>query len=96
LAPQTRVADPSDDLTIRKTLIAHAVVPAAGGHSPARIETPKWPGAAPAVSEPVIHVSIGRIEVRALAQERPAKPERKSPVMGLDEYLRSRATAGAR
>jgi len=48
-------------------------------------------------SEPIVHVTIGRIEVRAIPQERAAKPERRpSAVMGLDEYLRSRAKAGAR
>lgn len=43
-------------------------------------------------AEPTIHVSIGRIDIRA---ETDAAPRRKSaetsPVMSLDEYLRSRA-----
>jgi hypothetical protein len=43
-------------------------------------------------AEPTIQVSIGRIDIRA---EREAAPRRKSaetsPVMSLDEYLRSRA-----
>jgi hypothetical protein len=44
-------------------------------------------------SEPTVHVTIGRVEVRAIAAT-PSdrlKPERPSPVMSLDEYLRTRA-----
>jgi hypothetical protein len=51
----------------------------------------------PAPAEPVIHVTIGRIEVRALPQENSAKQRRaSSTVMSLDEYLGSRKKAGAR
>jgi hypothetical protein len=44
-------------------------------------------------SEPAVHVTIGRVEVRAVATSPAgnARPERRSPVMGLDEYLRTRA-----
>jgi len=43
--------------------------------------------------EPVINVSIGRIEVRATMspQKQAPKPEIRSPVMGLEEYLRRRS-----
>lgn len=43
--------------------------------------------------EPEIHVSIGRIEVRAAvaAPAETARAGRPSPVMSLDEYLRARA-----
>ncbi|MGH8523198.1 MAG: hypothetical protein ACREXY_02975 [Gammaproteobacteria bacterium] len=43
--------------------------------------------------EPVINVSIGRIEVRAtLAPQKQApRPEIRTPVMGLEEYLRRRS-----
>ncbi|MBV9992201.1 MAG: hypothetical protein JOZ72_13030 [Alphaproteobacteria bacterium] len=42
--------------------------------------------------EPTIHVSIGRIDIRAETQAQPQrKPVHASPVMSLDEYLRSRA-----
>jgi hypothetical protein len=43
-------------------------------------------------SEPVIHVTIGRVEVRAVAASTSdsTRPERPSPVMSLDEYLRTR------
>lgn len=41
-------------------------------------------------SEPTIHVTIGRVEVRAVAAPTSdrVRPERPSPVMSLDEYLR--------
>lgn len=44
-------------------------------------------------AEPVIHVTIGRIEVRAVEEReaRPRKREAASPVMTLDDYLKSRA-----
>lgn len=47
------------------------------------------PEAAPAL--PTIQVTIGRIEVRAAAPDRPARPERSTAaVMSLDDYLRQR------
>lgn len=40
---------------------------------------------------PVIHVSIGRIEVRATAQPiSPARPTSQAPTERLEDYLRSR------
>ena len=47
--------------------------------------------------DPVVEVSIGRIDVRAVV-ERTAdrKAPTASPVMGLDEYLETRARRGAR
>jgi hypothetical protein len=44
-------------------------------------------------AEPIIHVTIGRIEVRAVEEReaRPRKREAASPVMTLDDYLKSRA-----
>jgi hypothetical protein len=46
-------------------------------------------------AEPTIQVTIGRIEVRATAQPPSARRERTaSPVMSLDEYLRSREKRG--
>ncbi len=43
--------------------------------------------------EPTIHVTIGRIDVRAVAPAAPThrKERDASPVMSLDEYLRTRA-----
>lgn len=63
------------------TLIA-PVLPAAGG--------PEKPVSQP---EPVINVTIGRIEVRATVspQKQSPKPEKRPPVMGLEEYLRQRS-----
>lgn len=47
-------------------------------------------------AEPVIHVTIGRVEVRAeVSGHSPSRPDRTaSPVMSLDEYLRRRAKRG--
>ena len=45
-------------------------------------------------SEPTIHVTIGRVEVRAVASPASDSGRRErtpSPVMSLDEYLRTRA-----
>lgn len=51
---------------------------------------PKRPISQP---EPVINVTIGRIEVRATMspQKQAPKPESRTPVMGLEEYLRRRS-----
>jgi hypothetical protein len=46
----------------------------------------------PAPAEPTITVTIGRIEVRAVAPPQPVKsPPPVAPVMSLDEYLRRRS-----
>lgn len=47
-------------------------------------------------AEPTIHVTIGRVEVRAeVGSQTPSRGERTpSPVMSLDEYLRRRARRG--
>ena len=51
-----------------------------------------------ASAEPIVQVSIGRIEIRAVAGEAPTlrKNRAASPVMSLDEYLRQRAKGAAR
>lgn len=48
--------------------------------------------------EPTVHVTIGRIEVRAVQQQSQpaAKPRATQPVMNLDDYLRRRSQGGAR
>ncbi len=49
------------------------------------------------VAEPDIHVTIGRIDVRAVPEGKAAaRPRAASPVMGLDEYLRQQARRGVR
>jgi len=49
-------------------------------------------------ADPIVQVSIGRIEIHAVAGEAPTprKDRASSPVMSLDEYLRSRAKGLAR
>ncbi len=50
-----------------------------------------------ASSEPVVHVSIGRLEVRAVAPTGAASRRRDGPQpSGLDDYLRQRGDKGAR
>jgi hypothetical protein len=43
--------------------------------------------AAPAASEPVIHVSIGRVEVRAVTQSAPQRSPRRDTTMTIDDYV---------
>lgn len=54
--------------------------------------TQPQPVSAPRQEETTVHVSIGRIEVRAVQPPPDAKPREpaKSALMSLDEYLRSR------
>ena len=70
-----------------------AIRPAVVTFSPASLVSPSEAIASPqpASSLPTIHVTIGRIEVRATppAATQP-KPRSVSPVMNLDEYLRQR------
>jgi len=57
----------------------------AGIASPARDAEP----------EPIVHVTIGRIEVRAASESKPAsRPRAASPVMSLEEYLHRRDRRG--
>lgn len=85
----------------------HVAEPAASAKSPAprviqvstvRREVISTPGESAAAREhvvespPTVHVSIGRVEVRAVAPPRPAPPRAQAPAapkMSLDEYLRS-------
>ena len=68
--------------------------PAAGSPfalPPAPRVSAKRPEAQPRGSEPTIHVSIGRVEIRATReQQSPRREKESSPVMSLDDYLRSR------
>jgi hypothetical protein len=47
---------------------------------------------------PTIHVTIGRVEVRAATPvtSAPCKPAAQSPVMSLEDYMRQRADGGRR
>lgn len=48
-----------------------------------------------AESEPSVHITIGRIEVRATSESKHAgRPRATSPVMSLEEYLRQRTLRG--
>jgi hypothetical protein len=45
-----------------------------------------------AASEPVVHVSIGRVEVRAIAQTAPQRAGTRKPAMTIDDYVARRKT----
>ena len=48
-------------------------------------------------AEPSVHVTIGRIEVRATSESKPAgRAQTASPVMSLEEYLHRRTRQGDR
>ncbi|HZP03463.1 MAG TPA: hypothetical protein VFB43_01095 [Terracidiphilus sp.] len=48
-------------------------------------------------AEPIVHVTIGRVEVRATAEApREKRPRKASPVMGVEEYLQRTAQRGGR
>jgi hypothetical protein len=65
---------------------------------PRMIAVPAPPAvAAPPPPAPTIQVTIGRIEVRATpASASPARKEKTSPVMTLEEYSRQRSRRGER
>jgi hypothetical protein len=53
-----------------------------------------WPALA-AEPEPSVHVTIGRIEVRATSESKQVgRPRTASPVMSLEEYLHRRTQRG--
>jgi len=61
-----------------------------------RLAPPFAPPMAAATPQP-IHVTIGRLEIRAVPAPagRPRSARRPAPVVGLEEYLRGRAAGGA-
>jgi len=67
--------------------------PAREANAPRAPAPRREPGAKPAQPEPVIHVTIGRVEIRAVAEREPARRKREaaSAVMSLDDYLRARS-----
>jgi hypothetical protein len=66
-----------------------------GPAAPARKNVDRPAQAMAAESEPSVHVTIGRIEVRATAESRQdGRPRSASPVMSLEEYLRRRQRGG--
>jgi hypothetical protein len=83
---------PSHPLAAPATEAAHpTLVPA---------PTPRFrfepPASRTRAADPVVEVSIGRIEVRAVVERSADRKASPSPVMGLDEYLKARARGGAR
>ncbi|WAZ20008.1 hypothetical protein STRCI_001098 [Streptomyces cinnabarinus] len=60
---------------------------------PLRGEAPRTAAPVPEAVEPVVRITIDRLEVRAAEAkpEAPARPARRRPQLGLDEYLRGRS-----
>jgi hypothetical protein len=81
IAADLRAATPNSDIGTR--------------HRDTRIEHVTSNNASP--TEPTVHVTIGRIDVRAVTETKvSARPQAASPVMGLDDYLRAHAKRGDR
>jgi hypothetical protein len=79
----------------QRTLVDRTILErvASAGRRPQARSVNSLPVAAP---EPEIHVSIGRIEVRAVNEPSSTrKAQQHSPVMGLDEYLRHKSKGAA-
>ena len=97
LAPSLPVTSARDDAPALSTRVARddAESVATGGamRLRPRVELPARAdddGASKREAAPTIHVSIGRIEVRAVAPPAPQPaPARPAPAMSLDEYLRA-------
>ena len=80
----------SDETFHRGTLAARAPLypaPPANGSSPRVAGTP---GVSRASAEPVVHVSIGRVELRAQAPSKPIRHHHTPQGTSLDDYLRER------
>jgi hypothetical protein len=81
---------PGDETLRHGTLAARAPLYQA---PPANASSPRM-GSMPAVSrtspEPVVHVSIGRIELRATAPSKPVRRQDAPQGTSLDDYLRQR------
>lgn len=68
------------------------IVPSASRSLPSRLVPVELPAAAPA--SPVVHVTIGRVEVRAAAPAPTPKDQRaREPRLNLEDYLRRREKA---
>ncbi len=65
------------------------------GDGPRPVDARTEPPAVGEPIEPVVHVTIGRVEVRAQGGGRPAPPSRSHPALSLDEYLRRRTEGSA-
>ena len=89
---------PSQDVTNLATQMKNAASAMnAGSSRPTREKTGIALFAPAADTEPSVHVTIGRIEVRATSESKSvARPRAASPVMSLEEYLHRRARGGDR
>jgi len=60
---------------------------------------PPWERTNKAPVEPVVHIKIGCIDIRAIRREgekQPRQPKKSSGIMGLDQYLQKRTHGGNR
>ncbi|WP_328609089.1 hypothetical protein OG943_08190 [Amycolatopsis sp. NBC_00345] len=79
--------------TASEPVRAHPVTRARPGPAPAGPPRPPMARRAAEPAGPDVHISIGRVEIKAVPGPAPApRPERhRRPVLGLDEYLKERA-----
>jgi hypothetical protein len=87
---------PRVDTAIRS--VASPVLRPRDERPPRRAEDLRPPGSPEASAAPIVRISIGRIEVRAVAPSGPAAPRpappRKSTGVSLEEYLKPRSRGG--
>jgi hypothetical protein len=91
---RARITAPADAVRILRPSAPEdtaAPVDVAAGDRPTRRAPAATP---PAASPPSVHVTIGRVEVRASTPAQPARSRPQPPrIMSLDEYLTQRAGA---
>jgi hypothetical protein len=94
-APETKRAEsPATEKPITEKVFPQQEIQPAATLRSAPIRFPRSQARpAQATSEPSIHITIGRVEVRAAlpAVARPQPPRVSGPTLSLDEYLRKRA-----
>jgi hypothetical protein len=83
-------AEPARD-RLHERVVVRRATPAPPERAPGRRQPPVTPASDAAKAEPVIQVSIGRIEVRASTPPAAPRPEpRRSSVMTIDDYVAKR------
>ncbi|HUH61507.1 MAG TPA: hypothetical protein VLZ50_00865 [Terracidiphilus sp.] len=89
MPPSQTIADLAERMRDAAALMNAAIV------APKRESSRDIDRSAMAAAEPVVHVTIGWVEVRATTEtQRESKAKVASPVMGLEDYLQRRAQRG--
>jgi hypothetical protein len=88
--PASLPAVPADYQSEQIAQLVKSLVQSKGAHRSEQVNEGIPPSRSSELA-PSVHVTIGRIEVRAVQEQQPAPRQRGgSPVMSLDEYLRRR------